>query len=296
MPNHQSEAQQYLAARHQSHAWYGYLRSKPDWRDRAWAGSRRARTTTRLTPIDWRERQQAPAIRNQAQLGSCTGFGTTRLLDWRFRLQGLTDYVPSPLAVYFWERQLEGTISYDAGAEVRDGLKVLANIGGPHETLWPYDTGRFTQEPGPQVYTDAAKRKALQYARVNVHTTDVKRALVDGPIVIGFTVYSSFESDIVARTGVVPIPKTDEQIVGGHCVTMEGWEKVGRYDYGIYANSWDTDWGNAGYFVARMSWMCNPHNSDDFWTLTTVAAPAGAIRKPTLKQVLAVAESRRKAA
>jgi C1A family cysteine protease len=291
-----SSAQQYLEQRVRSQQWYGARASTPDWRDHLWVGSKRAVRTTRPKPIDWRVLGQAPAIRNQGQLGSCTGFGTTRLLEWRLRLQGLTDYVPSPLAVYFWERQLEGTVSYDAGAEIRDGLKVLANIGGPHETLWPYDIGRFRQEPGPQVYTDAAKRKAIQYARVKVHTTDVKRALLDGPIVIGFAVYDSFESDQVARDGVVPIPKASEQLVGYHCVVQEGWERVGRYDYGIYANSWDTDWGNAGYFIARMSWMCNTHNADDFWALTTVAAPSGAIRKPTLKQVLAFGDSKSKAA
>lgn len=296
MPSHESAAQRYLEQRQQSRQWYGWKVSKPDWRDHQWVGSKKAVRTTRLKPIDWRVLGQPPAIRNQSVLGSCTGFGTTRLLEWRFRLQGLSDYVPSPLAVYFWERQIEGTVGYDAGAEVRDGLKVLANIGGPHETLWPYDVNRFTQEPGPQVYADAAKRKAIQYARVRVHTTDIKRALIDGPLVMGFTVYSSFESAAVERTGVVPIPKSDEQIVGGHCVVMEGWEKVGRYDYGIFANSWDTDWGMQGWFVARMSWMCNPANSDDWWTLQLVSAPVGKIVKPTLKQVLAVADSRRKAA
>lgn len=280
-------AHEYLTQRQQSHEWYGWKRSKPDWRDHQWVGSRKAVRTTRLAPIDWRATGKAPAIRSQLRLGACTGFGTTRLLNWRQRLQGLLDFEPSPLAVYFWERQLEGTVSYDAGAEVRDGLKVLANIGGPHETVWPYDVGRFTQEPSPQVYADAGQHKAIQYARVKVHTTDIKRALVDGPLVMGFTVYSSFESDEVARTGIVPIPKATEQVVGGHCVVMEGWEKVGRYDYGIYANSWGDDFGDKGWFVARMSWMCSPHNADDFWALQLVTAPVGKISNPTLKQVLA---------
>lgn len=295
MPSHESTAKQYLEKRQQSQEWYGGKVSKPDWRDHLWAGSRRARTTARPKPIDWRATGKAPAIRNQSTLGSCTGFGNTRLLQWRLRLQGLPDFEPSPLAVYFWERQLEGSVDWDSGAEIRDGLKVLANIGGPQETLWPYDIGRFRQQPGPQVYSDAAKHKAIQYARVKVHTTDVKRALIDGPIVIGFAVYESFESDAVWKSGVVPIPKNTEQLVGYHCVVQEGWEKVGRYDYGIYANSWDTDWGQEGYFVARMSWMCNPHNAADFWGLQLVSAPVATIKKPTLKQIIAVGESRKAA-
>jgi C1A family cysteine protease len=49
----------------------------------------------------------------------------------------------------------------------------------------------------------------------------MKGCLAEGyPFVFGFAVYSSFESDEVTRTGVVPMPdpNTEEQ-AGGHAVT-----------------------------------------------------------------------------
>ena len=38
------------------------------------------------------------------------------------------------------------------------------------------------------------------------------------PFVFGFTVYASFESDEVEKTGQVNMPKPDERDVGGHAV------------------------------------------------------------------------------
>jgi hypothetical protein len=47
----------------------------------------------------------------------------------------------------------------------------------------------------------------------------MRGCLAEGyPFVLGFTVYESFESDTVAQTGIVPMPRSGEQVLGGHCV------------------------------------------------------------------------------
>ena len=38
------------------------------------------------------------------------------------------------------------------------------------------------------------------------------------PFVFGFTVYESFESEAVAKTGKVPMPGSGEKALGGHAV------------------------------------------------------------------------------
>ena len=75
----------------------------------------------------------------------------------------------------------------------------------------------------------------------------MKTALAESlPVVIGIDVYESFESDEVAKTGIVPIPGKKEQLLGGHAVCVVGYDD--SKNWLIVRNSWGTSWGNKGYF------------------------------------------------
>ena len=51
-------------------------------------------------------------------------------------------------------------------------------------------------------------------------------------IAFGFTVYESFESSAVAKTGVVPMPSRREKQLGGHEVLLVGYLKA-EPNYGL---------------------------------------------------------------
>ena len=56
------------------------------------------------------------------------------------------------------------------------------------------------------------------------------------PFVFGFSVYESFMSAEVARTGEVPLPPRGEQLIGGHAVLAVGYDDaIQRF---IVRNSW----------------------------------------------------------
>jgi C1A family cysteine protease len=137
---------------------------------------------------------------------------------------------------------------------------------------WPYDEARFADRPPAQSYADALHHQVVRYQRVPVDVKHVKLALRQGPIVVGFTVGASFESDQVAKTGIWE-PIDGERTVGGHAIEVEGWEKLkghhGR-EYAVCPNSWDDDWGDVGYVHIPLAWLCNTNHADDFWTLTEV--------------------------
>ena len=85
-------------------------------------------------------------IENQGSLGSCTGqaiAGAIELLNKRNRKP--TDV--SRLFIYYYERLLLGTVNYDSGAYIRDGIKVTNHYGASLESLWPHDVRKFRQEP-----------------------------------------------------------------------------------------------------------------------------------------------------
>jgi C1A family cysteine protease len=91
------------------------------------------------------------------------------------------------------------------------------------------------------------------------------------PVVIGFSVYESFESDQVAKTGIMPIPKASEQMLGGHAVLAIGYIHIKRKPYLICRNSWGTDWGmEGGNFAAPFAWITSTQNAGDFWTCQAV--------------------------
>ena len=181
----------------------------------------------------------------------------------------MPSWTPSRLGIYYDERVLEGTVSTDAGAQIRDAVKVLATNGAAPETLWPYVPANFAMAP-PAVYVKtAAQDLALQYARVDQSQLGIEGCLSKGyPVIFGFTVYSSFESEAVARTGVMPMPSSKEKCLGGHAVLCVGYERSKRMF--IIRNSWGVGWGDKGYFYMPYNYLLNANLADDLWALYTV--------------------------
>src|ERR1700724_970576 len=99
---------------------YGWIPDLPDRRDQLFRMPRKARALP--TSVDLR--RLCPAVYDQGQLGSCTANAIAAALEFDQIKQGLRDvFPPSRLFVYYNERAMEGTISQDAGAMIRDGIK-----------------------------------------------------------------------------------------------------------------------------------------------------------------------------
>ena len=69
---------------------------------------------------------------DQGQIGSCTANALVGALG--FLHGGPAAVIASRLFVYYGERVIEGDVRQDAGAEIRDGVKVLNKLGAPPET------------------------------------------------------------------------------------------------------------------------------------------------------------------
>lgn len=216
-------------------------------------------------------RNYCSLIENQGNLGSCTGqaiAGAIELLDKRAG----KNLDVSRLYIYYYERLLEGTVNYDAGAYIRDGMRAVYNYGAPLESLWPYNTSKFRSAPTQQAIADGVKRKVTLYQAVADHQGCLDALAAGYPIVIGFSVYSSFQSVTVTRTGVMPYPNTSrEQLLGGHAVLLVGYDKT-RQVY-IVRNSWGSNWGDRGYFYMPFQVIQNTGMSSDFWIIKSVTNP-----------------------
>lgn len=257
------------------HGGLGWRPSVPDMRDLRFTPAPGA--TAALPPkIDLRSAM--PPVYDQGNLGSCTANAIGAAVEHALIQSGRESFLPSRLAVYYDERVLEHAVKEDAGAEIRDGFKVLARKGAAPEALWPYDDGpaRFKRKPPARYYAAANNHQAVVYKRVAQTDAEMKAALAGGfPIVVGFTVYESFESDAVAKAGVVPMPGMTEKVLGGHAVLVVGYDDQtvgptwgpGRW---LVRNSWGPDWGQAGYCTMPYAYLTNPQLAGDFWLLESV--------------------------
>jgi C1A family cysteine protease len=258
---------------------YGWKPSLPDQRDRILRFSPAQRVAT-APSVDLRSTGYLPEVWDQGQLGSCVAHGVGAAYSYDLAKQGgARNYDPSRLYLYYNGRVSEGTVNEDSGLTITDGAKALAASGAPPSKDWPYDISRFTERPPQQAYDDGQNTQAVKYARVPQTVPDMQACLTAGyPIIIGFSVYSSFESGQVAATGDVPMPGPQEQVLGGHCVLVIGYDVDGRW---VCRNSWGTDWGQAGYFTFPQAYLTNASLADDFWVVQQVESPDPTPTPPT---------------
>ena len=247
---------------------FGWIPDLPDQRDHMFAAAP-AVLTALPAAIDLRP-QCPKEVYDQGQLGSCTGNAIAGAIEFDEIKQKAADiFTPSRLFIYYNERVIEGTVNSDSGAQIRDGIKTVAKQGACHEQIWPYDITKFRAKPSKAAYTDGAKHTAVQYQRLIQSLTEMKGCLAAGyPFVFGFTVYESFESATVAKTGIVPYPSSGEKVLGGHAVLAVGYDDASQRF--IVRNSWGAGWGMKGYFTIPYSYLTNNNLADDFWTIRMV--------------------------
>jgi len=247
---------------------YGWVPDLPDARDVLYAAPPRYLAEL-PTKADLRDRCPKE-IYDQGKLGSCTANAIGAAFEFDLLKQGLTDFMPSRLFVYYNERSMEGTVGSDSGAMIRDGIKSVAKKGVCPETMWQYDISKFADQPPAECYTEALTHQVTSYQRVPRVLNQLKGCLANGfPFVFGFSVYASFESDEVAHTGVVPMPDVaTEDFLGGHAVLAVGYDDADQRF--VVRNSWGEGWGMGGYFTMPYAYLTERSLSSDFWAILQV--------------------------
>ncbi|MDB5156951.1 MAG: peptidase [Mucilaginibacter sp.] len=246
--------------------YYGWKPDLPDHRDYKFNAP--ARILQNLPPrIDLRD--SCPPVYDQGELGSCTSNAIAGAFEFELIKQKLPVFIPSRLFIYYNERVIENTVNNDAGAYIRDGMSVVNNQGVCTEDIWPYVINEFTHKPYLACYQAALQNTVTSYHSVSRDLDQMRGCLADGyPFVFGFSVYQSFESLDVQTSGIVNLPRPDENMVGGHAVLAVGYDdQSSRF---IVRNSWGDDWGMDGYFTMPYEYLLNEDLSDNFWTIRLI--------------------------
>ena len=199
-------------------------------------------------------------IRNQGNLGSCSAFAMTGIMEAMMNVQGRGNELRkighlSPLFFYYAERvrmEAEGRIPQatkkDTGAYLETAAASAVKDGAPPEATVPYMDGRpalayHASEADFRAAAPYRFRKASRASTIQGLKTALQKK---HPILIGIPVYPSFMTRTVARTGEMPMPFNGEEPAGGHAVAMVGYDDA--KEAFLVRNSWGTDWAQKGYF------------------------------------------------
>lgn len=190
----------------------------------------------------------------------------------------------SRFQIYHDVRVIEHSGDEDAGVEIRDLFKAIMFGGVAPEDLWPYDDAHFLPGPPDSVYAAAEKYTISSYSRLVAESSYLQCLAMGKPIILGFDVLESFDSEELAKTGVMPIP-TDREELSGHAVLCVGYDldfknskafKASGIDATrvsdkalLIRNSWGTAWGwEGGHFWMPINYATNPSTGGDAWTGT----------------------------
>lgn len=244
--------------------YYGWRPDVPDHRDLHYGLVLHAQEQLPI-PDQADLRASMPPVQDQGEVGSCTAHAAVAVLEHNLIIQQ-TPYVSrSRLFAYYNARALEGVQGGDNGATLRDMVSGLSNFGVCTEDIWPYDPAQVITRPTNDCFTAAIKNRIRLYARLN-SLDDMLMCLAAGhPFIFGFTVYDGFESDEVAKSGILNLPTSSESAVGGHAVCAVGYDRPSERL--IVRNSWGLEWGQQGYFTMPFAYATDRNLSDDFWTI-----------------------------
>jgi C1A family cysteine protease len=251
---------------------YGWRPDLPDVRDRYLPKVGWFKATLLPSSVDMRP--QMPPIYDQGEIGSCVANATAAAIEFQRAKEKLSVFVPSRLFIYYNARTIEGDdVTQDTGVQVRNGIKAVVAQGACPESDWLYDVSKFSLQPPQNCYTDAKTDLVISYQRVDQTLNAMQAVLAAGhPFVFGFSVYDSFESQVVAQSGIVPIPQGSENMLGGHCMMVVGYDDSSKTF--IVRNSWGADWGQSGYCIMPYDFVTNSDLCSDFWVIQAIGGAA----------------------
>ena len=191
-------------------------------------------------------RKWVMSVLDQLQIGSCVTNAGAQAVRVVHRRKGIPlPMLLSRLYAYYAGRVLEGTVSEDAGMQIRDFFRLLNKFGFVPESLYPYDLSKWQEEPNDEIKRAGLDQRApAVYHRItelgDAQLTMMRRALSAGhPVVFGVDVDEAFCMNAFDPKANLERPASGS----GHCMMVEGYDSKGW----IILNSWGaTDFGDMG--------------------------------------------------
>lgn len=212
---------------------------------------------------------QLGLVKDQLSEGSCTGHaGSEHAETLIYKAYGKRVRL-SPAFLYYKERELEGTLPSDDGAESRSIFRALNKFGCCLESSDPYNPFKMNAVPTPVQLAEAALNKIGAYHRIE-SIDDIESCLIsEYTCTLAVKLYQSFQDSI----GVISLPnKTKERELGGHEMLIWGFDTTGFALWNLFnkpgvmvRNSWSSSWGLNGDCLFPFEYFKDPDLWMDSW-------------------------------
>ena len=210
-----------------------------------------------------------PPPLDQLNLGACASNAASNIIRYLQKKENIPEIQPSRLYLYWNTRvNIEGNSpNEDSGVCIRDICKAIKDYEACDETIWPYDITKFSHSPPLEAYKKADLYSFIKYAYVPQDLNCVKSMLSTGnPLLIALQIFTSFESDEVAKTGIVPIPDLrHETSMGWHAIILTGYDDETKMFTCL--NSWGS-WGKNGFCKIPYAYILDNFLAGDFWVIS----------------------------
>ncbi|MBN9618915.1 MAG: C1 family peptidase [Actinobacteria bacterium] len=190
---------------------------------------------------------------DQGQVGSCvtwaTGYSGYGIL---MNEQGISGAPMAPMYIYS-QIVAKYDNGQDNGTEASIALPMEQQQGIDTQSDYYQGTTDYQDQPTAAEKANAANYKLSGFSDLTTSgdlQTNIESAIASGlPVAIGFEVRSSFEN--LNSSNYNYNPSRSESALGGHEVTIVGYDSTGV----TIENSGGTSWGDDGFFTAPWSFV-----------------------------------------
>ncbi|RAL58895.1 hypothetical protein DID88_009315 [Monilinia fructigena] len=233
-------------------------------------------------------RNKCPEVYNQKSLMSCTAHAVAAAFEFDVRKQGLPEFSPSRLFIWYNARAKSGNpgdTQKNVGSNIRDAIKSidLKQHGVCSEDDWSYEvaqsdkkTHKFrpgakaAKKPPTRVERHAHQHTAPSYKTLQEHGTEkaLIHCLDSGfPVIFGMKTYGLLRNIGSNGRGLRKPTAKEMKNEHRHSLLAVGYNQAEKVF--IVRNSWGAHWGEGGYFYMPYYYLKYCY---DFWTMRLVVS------------------------
>jgi len=211
--------------------------------------------------LDWRDKGAVTPVKDQGQCGSCWAFSATEAIESAWILKGHATSGSINLSPQQIVDCDHDGVAGCGGGFTESAYKYIASVGGQEGIAnYPYKAKDGTC----QFNASYVKAQISTFANTGGDENTLQSNLAQyGPLSICLDAahWQNYQSGVMTARQCCPFVMCEMD----HCVQLVGYNTTASPAYWIVRNSWNTDWGIAGYIYLEIGSNVCGITKDSTW-------------------------------